>query len=60
MEDALNVRIFIDNKDGKVVVTGTSRCEEAKKTIESLSCVASFFIEIDYRSVVVGREAHGD
>jgi len=55
LQDEHNVRIEI-RKEGKVEVTGT-RCEEAKKAIEEkLSSVTSFFIENDYRYLVIGQE----
>jgi len=54
MEDALNVRIWINKEVGEVVVTGT-RCEEAKKAIEEiLFRKTSFFIEKDNYHLVVG------
>jgi len=44
--------------DGEVSITG-KRCEEAKKTIEEyLSCRTNFFVEKEYRRLVVGREAN--
>lgn len=54
LEDSLNVRVDINKKNRKVVVTG-ARCKEVRKAIEELSCVTSFFIEKDYRVIVIGQ-----
>jgi len=55
LKKAYNVVINIQ-KDGEVVIIG-DRCEEVKKSIEeNISRMTSFFIEKDYRHLVIGPE----
>jgi len=55
LANAFNVMIEM-KEDGEVVIMG-ERCEKAKKSIEeNISRITSFFIEKDYRHLVIGPE----
>ena len=54
LQDALNVRININNKDDGGVVVIEVRCEEAKTNIEeNILLIAIFFIKGDYRHFII-------